>query len=224
MATSTVEQYIKVIFLERQRSDRSIVQMKRLADAMHVTPGTATTMVKQLDRLGYIRYQPRKGVELLDEGRDLAVRIIRRHRLIETFLERVLDYDWSEVHDEAEHLEHAVSDYFIDRVDEYLGYPVADPHGDPIPSAGGVFSRTPSRPLTETTERTSTTIVRLSDDTKGFLDMIRTNHLTPGEEITVDANDPVARIVAVRNSTTGHSFVMGYEIAERILVSVSGHQ
>ncbi len=219
MATSTVEQYIKVIYQEQQKGIGDVVQMKRLAEAMEVTPGTATTMVKHLARNEYIRYQPRVGVELLDKGRDLAVRIIRRHRLIETFLEQILGYDWSEVHDEAEQLEHAVSDLFVERIDRLLGHPGSDPHGDPIPSPSGIFSGAPSRPLPDAETGTVVTIVRLSKDDKEFLDLMKGNHIVPGEEIVVETIDAVAGIVSVTHPGNGHRFTMGYDIATHIFVS-----
>lgn len=219
MATSTVEQYIKVIYQEQNRSDGPVVQMKQLADAMNVTPGTATTMVKHLDQKGYIRYQPRRGVELLAKGRDLAVRIIRRHRLIETFLEHVLNYDWAEVHQEAEHLEHAVSDLFIERIDEHLGFPVTDPHGDPIPTAAGVIQRAPSYALTEAEAGFTVAVLRLTDDTKEFLDMMKENSIVPGEQILVEKIDPVARVVTIAHTTRNHRFTMAHDVATCVLVS-----
>lgn len=219
MATSTVEQYIKVIFQEQQKSEGAVVQMKQLSEAMNVTPGTATTMVKHLHKKGYIKYRPRQGVELENKGRELAVRIIRRHRLIETFLEHVLAYDWSEVHDEAEQLEHAVSDLFIERIDEHLGFPVTDPHGDPIPSTSGIFLRAPSCLLTEAKTGTTVTIRRLTEDSKAFLDMMRENSIVPGKSVIVENVDPVARVVTVRPPSLAHPFTMGYEIAGQILVS-----
>ena len=221
MATSTVEQYIKIIFQEQQKSGSEVVQMKQLSEAMNVTPGTATTMVKHLSERGFIRYQPRKGVELLPPGRDLAVRIIRRHRLIETFLERVLDYDWAEVHDEAEQLEHSVSDLFVSRLDEYLGFPPTDPHGDPIPSSAGVFSRRPSHILPESAEGTTVTVVRLTEDTKSFLDLMKANHIVPGEAVKVEAVDRAAGVVTVVHLPSDHRFTMSFDIASKVRVSAS---
>jgi len=114
--------------------------MKMLADTMEVSPGTATSMAKHLATLGLVDYQPRQGVILSAAGRSLAIRIVRRHRLIETFLEQVLNYDWSEVHTDAEELEHVVSDRFVERIEALLGYPEFDPHGDPIPRLDGTFA------------------------------------------------------------------------------------
>src|SRR6476660_8698012 len=111
--------------------------MGQLASALGVAPGTATTMVKTLAESGLVRYEPYAGVRLTRSGEKLAALVLRRHRLIELFLVRVLGMSWTEVHDEAEHLEHAVSERLIDRIDEMLGRPAVDPHGDPIPTAEG---------------------------------------------------------------------------------------
>src|SRR5215211_3230796 len=142
MPTPTVENYVKQIYLEQQSVDAeggadALVPMGRLAAAMGVVPGTATTMVKALSDSGLVAYEPRGGVRLTRGGEQLALHVLRRHRLVELFLVRVLGMDWSEVHDEAEELEHAISDKVLDRIDALLGHPSVDPHGDPIPSAQG---------------------------------------------------------------------------------------
>src|SRR5829696_4938261 len=137
MPTSTVEDYLKCILLE-QRDPESLVSMGQVSVALKVAPGTVTAMVKTLADSGLLSYEPYSGVRLTDPGRQLAVHVLRRHRLIELFLVKVMGMDWSEVHGEAEELEHAVSDRLIERMDEMLGHPSADPHGDPIPDVHGV--------------------------------------------------------------------------------------
>ena len=137
MPTSTVEDYLKQILLEEQRHPGEQVGMGKIADALGLAPGTVTTMVKTLAGSGLLDYEPYSGVRLTDSGRQLALHVLRRHRLIEVFLVQVMGMDWSEVHPEAEGLEHAISDRLIERMDEMLGHPVVDPHGDPIPSAHG---------------------------------------------------------------------------------------
>jgi DtxR family Mn-dependent transcriptional regulator len=135
--TATVENYLKAIFQAQlplaRKSD--LVPMGQLAAAMGVVPGTATTMVKTLSDSGLVKYEPYAGVRLTPSGERLAVTVIRRHRLIERFLVQILGMSWSDVHDEAEHLEHAMSDRLIDRIDEMLGRPAVNPHDDPIPEA-----------------------------------------------------------------------------------------
>src|SRR5215213_586226 len=129
MASSTVENYVKQLYLE-QRAPRQLVPMGRLAAAMGVVPGTATSMVKALSDAGLVEYEPRGGARLTRGGEQLALHVLRRHRLVEVFLVKVLGLDWSEVHAEAEELEHAISDKVLDKIDKLLGHPSVDPHGD----------------------------------------------------------------------------------------------
>src|SRR5580700_8124791 len=110
MATSTVENYLKQLYVEQRSAAGEIVPMGRLASAMGVVPGTATSMVKALSDSGLVEYEPRAGVRLTHSGEQLALHVLRRHRLLEVFLVKILGLDWSVVHDEADQLEHAVSD------------------------------------------------------------------------------------------------------------------
>src|SRR5882762_6670658 len=134
-SSPTVENYLKAIFQAQLHLSRKsdLVPMGQLASALGVVPGTATTMVKTLADSGLVKYEPYSGVRLTASGEKLAALVVRRHRLIELFLVNVMGMSWTEVHAEAEHLEHAVSDRLIDRIDEMLGRPAVDPHGDPIP-------------------------------------------------------------------------------------------
>ena len=135
--SSTVENYLKAIFHAQLQLPRKsdMVPMGRLAGALGVVPGTATTMAKTMSDSGLVKYEPYAGVRLTPSGDRLAAMVVRRHRLIELFLVNVMGMSWSEVHDEAEHLEHAMSDRVIARIDEMLGHPAVDPHADPIPDA-----------------------------------------------------------------------------------------
>src|SRR5256885_130291 len=142
MPSPTVENYLKQIYLEQQSAadPDELVPMGRLATAMGVVPGTATSMIKTLADSGLVSYEPRGGAKLTRGGEQLALHVLRRHRLVELFLVRTLGLDWSEVHDEAEELEHAISEKVLQRIDKLLGHPSVDPHGDPIPSAKGKVS------------------------------------------------------------------------------------
>ena len=113
--------------------------MGSVATALGVTPGTATTMIKALAESGLAQYEPYSGVRLTQAGEKLAGRVLRRHRLVEAFLVQVMGMRWDEVHDEAEQLEHVVSDRLIERIDDMLGRPTHDPHGDPIPTSDGLI-------------------------------------------------------------------------------------
>src|SRR6476620_1488806 len=133
----TVENYLKQLYLSQQEDPDRLVAMGKRAGAMGVVPGTATTMVKALADSGLVTYEPRGGVRLTRGGEQLALHVLRRHRLGELFLVKVLGLDWSEVHEEADELEHAISDKVLEKSDAYLGRPSTDPHGDPIPTAKG---------------------------------------------------------------------------------------
>ena len=137
LSSYTVENYLKAIFQAQLHLPRKgdLVPMGQLASALGVVPGTATTMVKALAESGLVKYEPYAGVRLMPPGERLAASVIRRHRLIERFLVEVMGMSWSEVHDEAEHLEHAMSDRLIDRIHEMLGRPAVNPHEDPVPEA-----------------------------------------------------------------------------------------
>ena len=136
MPTATVENYLKEIHhLKREGHDP--VSVGSIAEALSLTPGTVTTMMKHLKDRRLVDYAPRRGVRLSPAGRDAAMQVLRRHRLIEAFLVETIGLDWNEVHEEAEVLEHAISDRLLERIDQMLGHPSHDPHGAPIPDASG---------------------------------------------------------------------------------------
>ena len=147
LPSSTVENYLKAIYQGQSAlpRDQRLVPMGQVASALGVTPGTATTMVKALAESGLVDYEPYSGVRLSASGEKLAGLVLRRHRLVELFLVQVMGMSWAEVHDEAEQLEHVVSERLIERIDEMLGRPTHDPHGDPIPTPEGAIARDASR-------------------------------------------------------------------------------
>lgn len=222
MHSPTVEQYVKTIFLLQRHDRAATVGMKTLSNAMNVTPGTATTMAKQLDARGLIHYEPRRGTRLTDDGHALAVALIRRHRLLETFLEKVLEYDWSEVHGEAEELEHAVSDRFIERIDRLLGYPTVDPHGDPIPTAEGVLARRSGIALDAVQAGRTVMVARLTDDSPRFLQLMKSLGVVPGALLRVVTNSSDAGTITVNTDpdteTESQPFVLALDVAARVLV------
>src|SRR6266704_2787617 len=142
LPSSTVENYLKAIYLGQSALSRDVrlVPMGQVAASLGVTPGTATTMVKALAESGLAEYEPYSGVRLTAAGEKLAGLVLRRHRLVELFLVQVMGMSWAEVHDEAEKLEHVVSERLIERIDEMLGHPTHDPHGDPIPTSEGTLA------------------------------------------------------------------------------------
>src|SRR5688572_29762292 len=187
LASSTVENYLKAIYAGTASLEHGqrLLPMGQLASAVEVTPGTATTMVKALAESGLVEYEPYAGVALTAAGQKLAALVLRRHRLIELFLVRVMGYSWDEVHDEAELLEHAVTDRLVDRMDEMLGRPETDPHGDPIPNAEGLVKPQEAQTLLSCPLQTRVTVMRVIDQDKEFLSFIEHHDLKLGEAIEV---------------------------------------
>jgi DtxR family Mn-dependent transcriptional regulator len=159
------------------------VATSELASRLGVAPASVSGMVARLHRLGWLEHVPYHGVTLTPAGRRQALRLVRRHRLIETFLVEQLDYSWAEVHGEAEVLEHAVSDRFVDRVADLLGRPSHDPHGDPIPTADGQLPETPDQALTEVADRARFRIHRLRTQDPTALATLDRLGLRPGVEL-----------------------------------------
>lgn len=219
MPSSTVEQYIKKIYQAMEGEAGDLLPMKRVVEVMDVTPGTATSMVKHLHDLRLLRYRPRQGVALTEKGEQLALNMIRRHRLIETFLEQTLGYDWGEVHQDAETLEHAVSELFVQRLDRHLGFPNVDPHGDPIPTAGGDYAEGDAIPLDRCPPGALLEVMRLRDDEPAFLDLMKSNNLVPGQRVVLKGHDAVAGTITVENPDTAEVFVMSSLLGPRILVA-----
>ncbi|MDB5304444.1 MAG: iron (metal) dependent repressor, DtxR family, partial [Phycisphaerales bacterium] len=180
----------------------------------------ATTMVKALADSGLVSYEPRGGARLTRGGEQLALHVLRRHRLVELFLVKVLGLDWSEVHAEAEELEHAISDKVLERIDALLDRPSVDPHGDPIPPAKGRPAPASRRSLADCERGESIRIARVSDQSPGFLQFIDRCGLTPGIVATVDANDPQADSVRVRPRGK-ETVTLGAAAAAKVLVEVA---
>src|SRR4051812_9542651 len=220
LPSSTVENYLKTIYLGSTGvpgSEPRLLPMGQLAAAVGVTPGTATTMVKTLAESGLVHYEPYAGVTLTRAGRRLAALVLRRHRLVELFLVRVMGLRWDEVHDDAELLEHVVSDRLIDRMDEMLGRPEVDPHGDPIPDAEGVVKKQPSQTLLTCALRTPMTITRIVDQDKRFLRFVESNHLKPGESVKVEQRDEASDSVTLRGKGD-RRMTIGTRAASKLLV------
>lgn len=143
--STMAEDYVKLVWKASERGGDGGLATRDIAAALHVSASTVSGNLRKLDRDGLIEHTLYRGVVLTPLGQQAAVAMVRRHRLIETFLVERLGYSWDEVHTEAEALEHAVSETFLDRVDADLGHPTHDPHGDPIPSADGVVPDSPAR-------------------------------------------------------------------------------
>jgi DtxR family Mn-dependent transcriptional regulator len=222
LPSSTVENYLKAIYLGSISTDTAprLFAMGRLATALGVTPGTATTMVKTLAESGLVRYEPYAGVALTQAGEKLAALVLRRHRLVELFLVQVMGLRWDEVHEEAELLEHVVSDRLIDRIDEMLGRPEVDPHGDPIPNVDGVVKPQSAQTLLTCPLRTRVVVRRVIDQDKAFLHFIERHDLKPGQTLQVESRDPAADSVSLRGRNN-ETLTIGTGAASKLLVQVS---
>jgi DtxR family Mn-dependent transcriptional regulator len=179
------QDYLKVIW-SRTEWGGAPITTGELARRFGTSAANATETVKRLATQGLLEHVPYKPVRLTEDGTICAIAMVRRHRLIETFLVRELGYGWDEVHDEAELLEHAVSDRFVERIDVLLGRPSSDPHGDPIPDSRHRTTYTPHTiPLARVTEAGRYRVVRVSDDSPEVLGRARTRGMVPEVEIDV---------------------------------------
>ena len=217
LPSQTVENYLKTIYLAQAAdpSSAELVPMGQIAGRLGVVPGTATTMIKALAESGLVRYEPYMGVRLTPAGEKLAGLVLRRHRLVELFLVKVLNMSWAEVHDEAEQLEHAVSERLIDRIDEMLGRPEVDPHGDPIPSPEGRVARLDHVDLLSAPLNTSLVVARVIDQDPEFLRFVEHQRLMPGQAVVVEQRDSASD--AVRLNVEGRVVTIGTKAASKVL-------
>ncbi|MCJ8329651.1 MAG: metal-dependent transcriptional regulator [Lentisphaeria bacterium] len=219
MASTTVENYLKTIYKMEQKNPDQLVSNGALSDEMNVSPGTATSMIKTLSDAGLVDYQSRNGCKLTPGGEQLALHVLRRHRLIEVFLVKTLSYDWSEVHEEAEQLEHVISDKLLDRIDKFLGRPRFDPHGDPIPSADGEIEPRILKSLANCMAGVSAKIARIMDQNPEFLQFVDSKGLVPGNEILIESNNKVADAIEIKLGDL--SLTVSGSVAEKILVETN---
>lgn len=220
MPSLTVENYLKAILQLVIAHKSDWVSTGQLAAAVQVSPGTVTSMLKTLSESGLATYKPYEGVSLTRSGRNLAMRMLRRHRLIELFLVRTLNLTWDQVHEEAENMEHAVSDMLIDRIDEFLEHPATDPHGDPIPTADGTMRGTTSATVALSTcaSKSKVRIARVTNQQPDFLRYLSESGLALGATIVVEENSTEAGIVTTK---VGKKLVsLGHPAAGQVQVEV----
>lgn len=213
----TIENYVKTIYEMCASQNGQLALTGKLAAALGVSPGTVTSMLKTLSDSGLARYIPYEGVELTDAGRSLALRVLRRHRLIELFLVRTLALAWDEVHDEAENMEHAVSDLLVDRIDEFLGRPDRDPHGDPIPRADGTIAQSPSTRLDAWPMDRPFRLVRVTNQSSEFLRYLTEIGLPLGAVARVTSNRLEAGTITVE--TSQGAATLASSAAQKLLVA-----
>jgi len=220
LPSQTVENYLKTIYLAHAALPAgALVPMGHVASALGVVPGTATTMVKALTESGLVHYEPYMGVRLTAAGDKLASRVLRRHRLIELFLVKVLGMSWADVHDDAERLEHAVSDPVVERIDQMLGRPSVDPHGDPIPASDGTMPPFDSLDLLTAPIGRALVVTRVLDQSAEFLRFVERRGLVPGSRVVIDARDAQADAIRLRAGVRKPT-VVGAGAGAKVLVRV----
>lgn len=217
LASLTIENYVKAIYQISSAQDDKPASTGQLAESLAVSPSTVTSMLKTLSESGLATYVKYGGAELTPTGRALALRVLRRHRLIELFLSQTLKLTWDEVHEEAENMEHAVSDLLIDRIDAFLNYPASDPHGDPIPKADGTLAAPPTVRLSELTEGEPFRIERVLDQAPDFLRFLAETGLKLGVQGRVVANRREAGVITLQVAEA--TATLSVPVAQKVLVS-----
>jgi DtxR family Mn-dependent transcriptional regulator len=212
----SVEDYLKTIY--RLTEEGTTATTGRIAERLAVAPASVTGMVKKLEASEppLVKRQARAGVHLTRDGEQAALRIVRRHRLLEQFLLEVLHYHWDEIHEEAERLEHVVSPQFVERLSLLLGGPSFDPHGAPIPDEDLNVPERQLAKLTDLTEGDSATVRRIRGDNPELLRYLADVGLQPGVDLEVQSANPVAGTIEVR--LAGTNTTIGHNVGEAILV------
>lgn len=209
----SVEDYLKVIYHLTECGESA--STTAIAEALDVAAPSVSGMIKRLAETGLAEHQPYKGVTLTHDGRQAALRMLRRHRVIETYLVSHLSYTWDNVHDQAEKLEHAVSEDLVERMSRALGNPRFDPHGDPIPAADGQIADVTTTPLPEIPIGESVTIARVDTGSAERLRWLADAGLVPGACVTMLDHQPFNGPVTV--SLNGGRRVIGRELAVQLL-------
>jgi DtxR family Mn-dependent transcriptional regulator len=214
--SSSVGDYLKAVF-ELAADSEDAASTKGVAARLSVSAASVSNMFARLQEMGLVEYERYRGATLTERGRSEALRLVRRHRLIETFLLEHLGYDWQDVHAEAERLEHAVSDAFTDRLAELLGHPDHDPHGDPIPSAEGTLEVDDSFPLSEAVAGSTLRISKVRDEDAAMLDYFGDRNLVPGRLLTVREVRAIDGVVIVEDEDA-EVYALGEPLARSMFV------
>lgn len=211
--TRSVEDYLKAIYHLGAKGQPA--STNDIAQQLQLSAPSVSGMIKRLSDQGLISHEPYRGVGLTRSGRRIALRMLRRHRLLEAYLVAYLGYSWDTVHDEAERLEHAVSEVLIERMAAALGNPRFDPHGDPIPDQNGDMAELVYTPLAEIPTGETAEIRRVATGQAERLRYLEHSGLKPGTRVTVTQHQPFRGPITV--STDGHEQVIGHELAEQVL-------
>jgi len=215
-ASSAAEDYLKAVYALETRLDGP-VPTNALAERLGVTPGSVSGMLRRLDELGLLVHERYKGVQLTDEGRRIALRTLRNHRLLELLLVEMLDVPWDRVHQEAEMLEHGLSDELAERIAAKLGNPEFDPHGDPIPSADLDLTERETRALQDVDVGETVAFVRISDSDPAMLRHLAERGIVPGVTLTLTERQPFGGPLTVK--VAGEAHHMGGQLAAAMRVA-----
>lgn len=211
-----IEDYLKTIYTLGE--EESPVSTSRIAAARDVQPASVTSMLQRLDKLNLVHYEKHYGVRLTESGEKVALEVIRHHRLIELYLIEALGFEWDEVHEQADLLEHVISEKLEERIAAYLGHPTVDPHGDPIPAKDGTMVTIDVSPLTALAEGDTAVVARIIDDANSeMLRYLGELGLTPDTQLQVITVAPFDGPVTVR--VDGEEQIIGHNVAESILVA-----
>jgi DtxR family Mn-dependent transcriptional regulator len=218
--TPPAEDFLKAVY-EIGRAGNAVATTD-LAHHLGLAAASVTGMARRLADAGLVTHEPYHGVRLTSAGRRAALRTLRRHRVIETYLVRALGYPWDEVHPEAERLEHSASDTLVDRMAAAIGEPTTDPHGAPIPTRDGAVDDAPAPSLASVEVGTTVSVLRVSDEDPVLLRHLAGLGLVPGALVTVRERAPFAGPVVIDVGRVREH--IGVPLAERVLVAVSRHR
>lgn len=215
MGSLTEENYLKTVYSLSLEAGE--VSVSELAKKLNVKLPTVTSMIKKLASKKMVSYAPYQGIKISEKGRKEALSIIRKHRLAELFLVKILKLGWEEVHEIAEQLEHVNSERFYNRIDELLGYPKADPHGEPIPDVDGKITSQKSIPLSLAKVGSSVVISAVSNDEKSFLDHLNSKGLQIGDQITIKKKEVFDGSVSIITKAKKET-MLSHQVVEKIWV------
>lgn len=216
MRSPSIEDYLKAVYKLEEREGSPPVSTGDIAQSMQVSPASASNMIKRLDELGFLTYEAYEGATLTKPGRTVALEVIRHHRLLELYLKEVMGFSWDEIHEEAEILEHHISERFETRIEEMLDNPSRDPHGHPIPARDGTVDELPTRSLADLGEGDTADIDHIANEDGELLDLLEQRGLLPGATVEVTETRPLDGLLVV--AVEGAEQVIGQPVAKKVVV------